>query len=192
MDWIGAELRIIRNDEGAPIGVSITISQDKADKLEAEIKDMMSRDFVDRDSLRSFAGLGSWISTVVPVMRPFVQMLWAAATSQPSGREKTFKHGKWVSRARIRTALVWLKAFAALRLTTLPRQFLAAEPLHSPTVGFDASTTGGGAWFIGGGTSSLPERYITVEWTREDEKLLGALRGDPASLSGRPMPWCWP
>ena len=121
------------------------------------------------------------MSTVVPVMRPFIQMLWAAVTSQPAGKEKTFKNGRWISRARIQTPLTWLKAFSKLRLTSLPRLFLAAEPLYSPTVAFDASTTGGGAWLLCDGTAENPERYLAVTWTADDEKLLGTLRGDPAS-----------
>ena len=64
--------------------------------------------FADRKELRAFAGLCSWIASVVPIMKSFVAMVWAAATSKPAGQETA----RWVAIRRVRLPLAWLHAFA--------------------------------------------------------------------------------
>ena len=47
-------------------------------------------------------------------------------------------------------------------------------------LGWDASTTGGGAW-LAPNYDMTPTRYMATAWSEEDEKLLRARRGDPGS-----------
>ena len=103
-------------------------------------------------------------------------MLWAAATAKPAGSENKAV----VSRARVMRPLEWIQEFASRRMVTLPRYFPIAEKKSGPVLGFDASTTGGGAW-LAPAREELPTHYATFLWTAEDEELLQAKRGDPGS-----------
>ena len=176
VEWIGAELKFARDEHGKITAVVVTITEDKAKKMQATITAILREGvLIRRASLRAFAGLCSWVSSVTPVLRPFCQMLWAATTAPPAGRESR----ELVSRARVKRPLEWIQEFTSRSLVSLPRSFPVCRSVAGPVLGFDASTTGGGAWLaLSGGE---PSEYLATAWTKEDEKLLGATCGDPAS-----------
>jgi hypothetical protein len=177
VEWIGAELKFARDEQGKIIAVVVTITEDKAKKMQETIKMILAEgSLIHRKGLRAFAGLCSWVSSVTPVLRPFCQMLWAAITAPPAGRESS----DLVSRARVKRPLEWIQEFTARNMVSLPRSFPVRCRGAGPVLGFDASTTGGGAW-LALSSSEQPSQYMTTAWNAEDEKLLGATRGDPAS-----------
>ena len=112
-----------------------------------------------RRELRELAGLGAWMASITPALRPFVQILWAAVASRPAGKESADS----VSTERFRHALHWITEFCTRGLVTLPRFFPTAVPKKGPVVGFDASTTGGGAWLSLKGSTQV-EHYLRVAW----------------------------
>ena len=52
--WIGAELKFIARD-GLQVVISVTIANEKADKLQSEVHDMLAPRFLNRQRLRAFA-----------------------------------------------------------------------------------------------------------------------------------------
>ena len=85
-----------------------------------------------------------------------------------------------VSRARVKRPLEWIKEFAKRSLVSLPRHFPVQRGGTGPVLGFDASTTGGGAW-LAFSNNERPSHFLVADWTSSDEVLLRAKRGDPAS-----------
>ena len=138
--WIGATMCYY--SEGAAIaGVEVTISIEKQQKLSGAVADMLSATQVDRRKLKEFAGLISWVASVVPSMRPFVAMIWAASSATPVGQETA----DMVSVARIALPLHWLQAFTAGQMLDAPRRFPVTDPGPGFMLTFDGSLTGGGA-----------------------------------------------
>eukprot|EP00959_Pyramimonas_sp_CCMP1952_P101518 2123772-Pyramimonas_sp.AAC.1 len=69
-------------------------------------------------------------------------MLWAAACARPRGRESA----KGIARARISVALRWMRALLDDSVLAVPRMFWVGDLGEGPTIAFDASLTGGGAY----------------------------------------------
>ena len=178
IDWIGASLTYYQ-ERGTIAGVEVNISAEKREKLERAARELFSNVFINRQALREFAGLCSWVASVVPALRAFVAMFWAAATSRPARTESdTSLHG-----GRVTLALRWVIAFCELRHLEIPRRFPLLDPGPGPRITFDASLTGGGATFEvlrPGSTWHLVE-YLSSVWSEEDRTLLGTTAGDPAA-----------
>ena len=114
-----------------------------ARKLELELKvdKFLNKYVVDRGAIRELAGLCSWIASIVPVLKPYTQMLWAAACAPPAEGESSV----FLARARVSLPLRWLRAFAEEGLIRQPRRFPVVCPTEGPVIAFDASLSGGGA-----------------------------------------------
>ena len=174
VDWLGARVEVTLDEFHNPAGVLITISKDKADKVLEVATPWLNSSHVPRREFRQFTGLCAWIAPVVPTLRPFVQILWAALAAKPAKGESRLR----LSTARVQLALRWIVAFATEGLATWPRWFPAAQTSSKIIIGFDASTTGGGAWL------RLPHsqqivKYCMTTWTTADETVLGAVRYVP-------------
>ena len=172
--WIGAKFEVKYVDGEADM-LELTIGPEKLTKLEQEAKQLLEQTPCDRARLRRFAGLCSWVASVVPAARVFSTMVWAAAASKPAAGE-TEDH---ISPARVRFPLRWLIELCTRRAAHMPRLFPIQPPSGTIAVGFDASTTGGGAWLAFNG--GPPSRYIVLKWRRSDEKVLKATTGDCGS-----------
>ena len=174
VQWLGASIEFVVAD-GQITGVAVTIAEDKAAKLAKGADELSKPQYCDRVCLKQYAGLASWVASVVPVLRPFVQMLWAAAASEPSAGET------WavVSTRRITLAFRWIYWFCNRGFATLPRHFPLIPAQAGAMLTFDASPVGGGAWIAVAGEE--PTHFLATTWTQRDEQLLCATRGDPAS-----------
>ena len=73
------------------IGVEVDISPDKRLKLADLVSGFLMLQFLDRATLKEVAGLVSWVASVVPAMKPFCAVLWAAATAKPAGTKRPRK-----------------------------------------------------------------------------------------------------
>ena len=162
--------------DGKIAGVSVTIGPDKAKKLEARAKEMLELAWISRKALKEYAGLCSWVSSIVRSMRPYCRMIWAAATSHPAGRESWDK----VAGPRVRWALRWIIAAVQLQLGTFSRTFPLVPPSEVCVITFDASLTGGGATLhMQEDASGKPVAYLHGTWSDQDENELGANRVNP-------------
>ena len=115
----------------------VTIPADRRLDMLQEIRTLMShQNFIHRKALREFTGRAEWVAGLLPQLKPLVQMLWAALSSQSLGPDKV-----WAKQVRL--ALVWLEALFALSCGPLTKTTFADLPGTIPIVMFDASTTGG-------------------------------------------------
>ena len=173
-EWIGAEIQLVRDASGSITHVAVTIDQAKEEKIRLTINALLTRATIKRKELREFAGLTTWAASVVPPLRPFVQMIWAATASWPAKGETPFV----INVARVRLPLKWMSEFCAEQMLKLPRAFPVHPAETKAVIGFDASTTGGGAW-ITFDQHVGAIRWWATAWTDDDEKVLKATRGKP-------------
>ena len=173
VDWIGAHLAFVFTNN-AVTHVTATVNKDKVAELSYTVNDFLGQSRLDRRALKRFAGLATWVGSIIPAMKPYCSMLWAAATAPPAGAETNTE----VSAARVRLPLQWIAALAADGFLGVARRFPLHPPGNGPVVAFDASLAGGGA------TLTLPNGrvyYFALTWTPADHRLLNARRGDPAA-----------
>ena len=176
VQWIGASISLLYVD-GMAYAVEVQVAPDKVEKFAAKVAALLkSTPRVNREELRAFAGLTSWIAGVIPGMRPFSMMIWGAACSPPSTQEIAEE----VSVNRVKFPLTWLSELVAKRFVELPRRFLVAPPASAVFIGFDASPTGGGAWISTDARASI-SHYFAITWTAVHGRLLRAQRGEPGS-----------
>ena len=127
------------------------------------------------------------MTQVIPQLRPFINMMWAALGSEGAGRKHVFTR-------QIRSGLLWLQAFLREEATAIQRAIDFRPPRTTTVVAWDASTTGGGAvlWVVPmedcpetGQLPSLlhrtPSMYVEVGWTNTHERLAAAKIGEAAS-----------
>ena len=56
-------------------GVEVTVSEDKRAKLASTTLAFLLSSKVDRSALRDYAGLVSWVASIVPALKPFVAVI---------------------------------------------------------------------------------------------------------------------
>ena len=174
--WIGASLRWYPSCD-QPEGVEVSLAQEKCSKVGTDAAALAACALVQRKTLREFAGFTSWIAVVLPCVRPFAQMIWAAACAQPRGAET--KHH--VASKRVALPLQWFQALATESFVSLVRRCPARVPDRGPMVTFDASLTGGGATLHSSGdAAAAPDAWLALAWTQSDRRALCAEEGDPA------------
>ncbi|CAK0839052.1 unnamed protein product [Prorocentrum cordatum] len=153
VDWIGARLAYM-HEAGRVVGVTVTISPDKVAKVGRALDELAADTFCDRKAVEEFAGLCSWVGSIVQTVRPFARMVWAAACAPPGGHETSGQVAK---------------------------EFFVDDAGEGPTIVFDASFTGGEAFLEPSGASAANIRYFVAEWTPEDATALQARWLDPAA-----------
>ena len=63
-------------------GVSVTIPADKMERIWVTVAQFLEgAPLIDRQGLRSFAGLISWVANLCPQLHAFLRMIWAALAS---------------------------------------------------------------------------------------------------------------
>jgi hypothetical protein len=82
------------------------------------------RQYVSRKALREFTGRAEWVAGMLPQLKPFVQMLWAALSTSSLGPDKV-----WIRQVKV--ALCWLEAFFALSQGPLTKTTFADPPSDS-------------------------------------------------------------
>ncbi len=178
VEWIGAMLRSWTSPTGAP-GVTVTLPRDKIAKI-AELLDSIDAEgaTVKKATLRPFAGLATWVASILPQLNPFCRMIWAALAALPAEN--------WVYRRQLVVPLRWFRAFTTMSMEPVERH-CRYPPEYYTCITFDGSPWGGGAT-IQFGLASMAARsstpiaaYWQRRWTAVDERTLEATRGDPAS-----------
>ena len=109
--WIGAQLSSL------PSGIRVSIPEDKLDALLAQTQELRSSVVASRRSIRAYCGKLSFIGGMVPYIRPFLSMLWAALSSS-SRLPSNLIHCR-----QLMVALDWLHALLLGRHGPLVRMF---------------------------------------------------------------------
>ena len=169
VDWIGARLAYM-HEAGRVVGVTVTISPDKVAEVGRALGELAADPFCDRKAVKEFAGLCSWVGSIVPAVRPYARMVWAAACAPPSGQETAGR----IAKARIQLVIIWMRALLDDAVLAIPRTFWVDDAGEDPMIVFDASLTGGGAFLETSDASVVTVRYFVAEWTLEDATALQA------------------
>ena len=130
VEWIGASIRICPKEKEVAMGVP----KEKTDKLLTQVCAALRSPIVPRKDLENMAGLVEWMAGILPQLKPFNQMLWAALGARANN----------IYSKQIALALEWFKAFPEGRGLSNERIFQLTPPRFTIVVAFDASTTGGG------------------------------------------------
>ena len=172
VDWIGAKLQFVFA-QGRVVAVEVSINGDRAATLQLTVAALLREQHVDRREVKTFAGLCSWVGSIIPAMRPYTQMLWAAACAAPSGSEARGR----LCAARIELLLKWIASFAAAGMIRVTRRFPLDPPEVGPVITFDASLSGGGATLqVGDG----PTWWLATRWTDADRRALNTSHNNAA------------
>ena len=113
--WIGAQLT------SSSDGIEVSIPEDKLESLLTQTKQLNASVVASRRSVRSYCGKLSFIGGMVPYIRPFLSMVWAALSSA-SSLPPALIHCR-----QFRVALDWLQALLLGRHGPLVRTFPLAE-----------------------------------------------------------------
>ena len=168
--WIGAELQLVR-EHGKLHRVRATLSEERMAKVKELADGFLKEPSVLRARLREFAGMASWIGSIVKAARPYAQMLWAAACAKPAGWESA----EQVATRRVRLPLRWFSELATKGEDVRCKNYLIKHPKGRAELTFDASLTGGGATLKINGEN----HYMACAWTRADWKALGVTEKAP-------------
>ena len=98
VQWIGARLTVVS------AGIQVAIPEDKLEDLRKQTIELRTMAVASKRTLRAFCGKLSFVAGMVPTLRPFVRMVWAAlaaASRLPAGI---------IHVRRFIVALEWLKA----------------------------------------------------------------------------------
>ena len=182
--WIGATYSLV---EG---GVEVAIDKDRIQKLSTAVQaGLACKGLI--SGARSLAGELSWVAGIVPTVRPFVNMLWAAIYSM-AHQHQAAERGKSKARIRpdgsvlasmVKLPLTWMAKFlqgehGGLKRTRLVQDRTAEIKWILRT---DASTTGcGGMLLHPGGKAS---RWFAVSFSSGVLKPLGIPPGEPGRMT---------
>jgi len=177
--WIGASLHA-DNERGT---ITVTLPAEKRAEAEECIKNLQAQGArIRRKDLRQATGKVEWIAGLLPQLRPFTQVMWAALASPGSPTRVWAK--------QVASALTWLLAFFQQESGLITRIIRADKPRTTPVVAFDASPFGMGAilWVVPAGTELTirqlevitPFAYMYRTWEASHEHLVQARIGDPA------------
>ena len=172
VEWIGAKLKL-KYQEGKPYAVEITIDDKKIEKLANGARELQAP-WIRREKVKEYAGLCSWAGSVVPSLKPYVQMLWATASAKPAGSESK----TWCAGQRVALATTWILAMLCRRSQMLRRLFLVHQPDTTVIIVFDASLTGGGATLLDSSGDDITDFIVTC-WDDWDHATLCAEEGNP-------------
>ena len=75
VQWIGARLTVV------PKGIQVAIPEDKLAALQEQAKELQTSGVTSKRVLRAFCGKLSFVAGMVPLLRPFARMIWAALAS---------------------------------------------------------------------------------------------------------------
>ena len=170
--WIGAFIRANHSERT----IEVTIPKDKVSELKSRVQTILKRPVVGRRQLQSLAGALSFVAGLVPLMRPFLNSLWAAlATNDGSKRARNVVHVR-----RIGIALQWIDALLGEKDAPFIR---VARAFRHPTnciIITDASTRGLGAVMLMNGE---PKEFFSTCIPQEFQDRTGAKTGDPSHMA---------
>ena len=167
--------------------ISVTIPEDKVAELKSKVQTYLRRPVIGRRQLQSLAGALSFVAGLVPLMRPFLNSLWAAlATNDGPKQTRNVVHVR-----RIGIALQWIDALLGEKAAPFTRVVRAFRQETKCIIITDASTRGLGAIMIVGDrpveffSTIIPQEFIVPYWgTTRGPQPHGAL-GIPVPLTSR-------
>ena len=182
--WIGAKYTII------PGGIEVAVDQERIDRLTQVVQDGLKQKGL-IPKAQSLAGELSWIAGIVPTVRPFVNMIWAAVYSLED-QTKRVETGQCAGRSRpqgsalatmIKLPLTWFLRFLQGEHGGLKRRRLLRDRWAHPqwTLRTDASTTGGGGILFN--QQGNPVRWFATPFSPELLKPLGIPAGEPGRMT---------
>ena len=155
----------------------VGISEDRVEKLRNQCVSLKAQGArVRRKDLRQLAGLAAWLATLMPQLKPFTAMLWAAMYST---KEQT------VHANQVRLPIHWLLTFANANFLKIERR-VRKPAAYSTVLTFDGSLSGGGATLQVGVPSleNADEHPIVAywhdEWGATDRARLQVVSGESA------------
>ena len=122
VNWIGASLSI------HPLGLEAQAKADILDDLTADLDAIEPTNVVPKKAVRSLAGRGSHVATLVPAWRPFLAELWAALATDPAGAPP-----KCIWARQICPTTSWMRAFIAGRAGIISLLFRLAAYMNLGT-----------------------------------------------------------
>eukprot|EP00435_Cladocopium_sp_Y103_P060710 s216_g22.t1 len=182
--WIGATYEVIAG------GVRVAVDKERIEKLRTTVQaGLQSSNLV--QGVRSLAGELSWVAGIVPTIRPFVNMLWAAVYGMDAQQERA-KTGASKARARpegavfaktIRTPLQWLAKFLEGQHGGLSRTRLLVDRWARPQwiIRTDASTTGLGGILLD--ARNQPVRWLATPIPGWALEALDIATGEPGLMT---------
>ena len=183
LDWIGFHLTVHNSSEGR--NFIVQLKEDKKVKLEAVISDLCSyKGVMPLKQLQLAVGILGWITSAMPLARPFVAMIWAAILQQRKPVHSSTRVRKGLIFVRqVEHALRWLQTL--LRTMDETHQGLKHVVRWRPNATVclsqtDACPTGMGG-FLMHGKQILAYWYDSV--TALDEMFLGCKVGHPSHQS---------
>jgi hypothetical protein len=163
--WIGAQLTSL------PEGIEVSVPEDKLQVLLDLTLELKASVVAPRKSIRTYCGKLSFIAGMVPYIRPFLGMLWAALATK-SSLPPALIHCR-----QLGVALDWLQALLLGRHGPLVRTF----PLHDAWasegdyIATDACPWGfAGVLFV----NHMPAQWFATPLTTSDLRRFRAKVGD--------------
>ena len=184
VQWIGAELLMDEDDQGSFVQVSIP--KEKIDSLLQEIERFLKAPVIGVKQLRAFAGAASFVAGLVPIMRPFLNPIWASlskdVTTDEGGKgSSTFARsrtaGKLVHTKRVALGLHWIQALLKGERGALKRRFNTLRRKEGWELVTDACP-----WGMGGVLyqHAIPMRWFATDLPAVVLDKFKASKGDPA------------
>ena len=164
VSWIGGELEV------KPESVHARIKPAIMEDIKCMLKELDGLNYINRKTLESFAGKLNHAASLLVVLRPFLQQIWAALQTCTGPNNSIW-------RRQIHHALSWLKAAFANEDLLLYRRFMVQDYLgmgKHVEIGTDASPFGLGGWMAVDGVIT---HYFSSAVTSFDLKLFDITKG---------------
>lgn len=181
IQWIGFQLSLVgpsRRD------LLVELAPSKRDKLMSTLQELDAcRGMVPIHLLQYAVGVLGWLSSAIPLARPWLAMLWAAITQvRDPVRNSTRRRKGLVFVKQVNNAITWLKALLHLRegYTGLHKLHCWAPHAKTVMIQTDASPFGLGGLF---GYAGEIKAYFTDHLHDEDFAMFQSCWGDPAYQS---------
>ena len=158
--WIGATLTA---DAG---GVRAQIKQSIIDDICGDLKRMAAQNVVSKKELHSLIGKLGHCASLLIIMRPFLEPMWAALYSTGSSNAPL----DTLRTKQISSPLQWFQAFFTTRALPIERYFRLDAYLRQGTVveiGTDDSPFGMGGWLT---IDGILTNYFATDITKADER----------------------
>ena len=182
LQWIGFQLQLHGLGNG---DLTVTLTESKRQKLlDAFHQIEQCKGMIHSKLLQYVVGVLGWVSSVIPIARPWLAMLWAALTqkSEPT-RLSTRQRKGLIFVKQVEHALKWLSTLVReidFQSPGLQRCFKWRPHAATVLIQTDACPFGMGGFLMIGNEFKA---YWHDQVTEEDCQLFGAQPGDPSFQS---------
>jgi hypothetical protein len=169
--WIGGTIKC------EPWGVKANVKESIISDICDDLKRFKGLNLIPKKELHSLVGKLSHAAGLLIIMRPFLEPLWAALSSN---EKATGAPANTIWRKQILQSLVWFEALFLNHPLLIERRFTIAAYLREGTyveIGTDASPWGMGGWLRVDGRI---KEYFACPVTSDDVSMFGIETGTPA------------